>query len=105
MPEEIHDEAVSKAVRLARLFGGEGFDDCTEEEVNTLIDANSDLLMEEDLLELTKSASEEVEEAVQEEQEEDERLSLERFGKIMRTQQSYIEEWDTFFERALKTIN
>ncbi|XP_048839235.1 tigger transposable element-derived protein 1-like [Brienomyrus brachyistius] len=105
-PEEIHNEAVSKTVILARLVGGEGFEDCTEEEVDKLIDAHSDPLTDDDLLELTKAASEE--ETAEEIKEDDEGLSLERLGVIMRTQQqlqSYIEEWDPFFERALKTIN
>lgn len=102
----IHNEAVRKIVILSRLLGGEGFEDWTEVIVNNLIDAHSDPLTHDDQLELTKSASEE--EMAEEIKVEDEGLSLERLGVIMRTQQqlqSYIEEWDPFFERALKTIN
>ncbi|KAF7239066.1 Tigger transposable element-derived protein 1 [Varanus komodoensis] len=61
-PEEIQHEAVDKAMRLAKILGGEGFDDITQDEVNNLIDAHSEPLTNEDLLELTKSASEEEEE-------------------------------------------
>ncbi|XP_066953403.1 tigger transposable element-derived protein 1-like [Macrobrachium rosenbergii] len=106
-PEEIHNGAVNKAVELAKLLGGEGFTDCTEEEVNTLIDAHSDPLTDDDLLELTESASEEEEESAQE-QEDDEGLSIDRLGITLRAQQqvlSYIEGWDPQFKRALKTKN
>ncbi|KHJ41998.1 hypothetical protein D918_07888 [Trichuris suis] len=58
-PYEIQYVPVDKAVTLAKLLGVEGFDDTTEEEVNTLIDAHSEPLTVADLEELTKSASEE----------------------------------------------
>ncbi|XP_064080590.1 tigger transposable element-derived protein 1-like [Macrobrachium nipponense] len=87
LPEEVHNEAVNKAVRLTKLLGGEGFDDCSEEEV-TLIDAHSDPLTDDDLLELTKSASEEGDKSAQEQQEEDEGLLIECLGIIMRTNSS-----------------
>ncbi|XP_066952341.1 tigger transposable element-derived protein 1-like [Macrobrachium rosenbergii] len=105
-PEEIHNGAVNKAVKLAKLLAGEGFTDCTEEEVNTLIDVHCDPLTDDDLLELTKSASEEEEESAQE-QEDDEGLSTDRLGIILRAQQQvlFIEEWDLQFEHALKTRN
>lgn len=61
--KEIQHEAVDKAMRLAKILGGKGFDDITQDEVNNLINAHSEPLVCKDLLELTKSASEEEEEA------------------------------------------
>ncbi|XP_066941391.1 tigger transposable element-derived protein 1-like [Macrobrachium rosenbergii] len=46
-PEEIHNGAVNKAVKLAKLLGGEGFTDCTEG-VNAPIDAHSDPLTDDE---------------------------------------------------------
>uniref|UniRef100_A0A8C5PZV7 DDE-1 domain-containing protein n=1 Tax=Leptobrachium leishanense TaxID=445787 RepID=A0A8C5PZV7_9ANUR len=40
-PEEIQHEAVDKAVTLAKILGGEGFEDITQDEVNNLIDSGS----------------------------------------------------------------
>ncbi|XP_064100910.1 tigger transposable element-derived protein 1-like [Macrobrachium nipponense] len=56
-PDEVHHSAVEKAVRLARIIRDEGFINMTEEDINSLIDAHSDPLTDEDL-EMTKSASE-----------------------------------------------
>lgn len=58
-PDEIHHAAVDKAVRLAKILGGEGFSDMTAEDVNELLDVHGQPLTDEDLEELTKSASEE----------------------------------------------
>ncbi|KAM9332718.1 tigger transposable element-derived protein 1-like [Pholidichthys leucotaenia] len=62
-PDEVHHSAVDKAVRLARLVATEGFSDMTTEDVNTLIECHSEPLTDEDLIEMTRSASEEEEEA------------------------------------------
>ncbi|CAI9715870.1 Hypothetical predicted protein [Octopus vulgaris] len=71
-PEDFQHETVNNAVKLAKVLGGEGFDDITQDEVNNLIDGHSETLTDEDLLELTKSASEEEEKAPDPEKEEDE---------------------------------
>lgn len=57
--DEIHHFIVDKAVKLAKLLGRDGFTDMTSEDINNLIEAHSDPLTEEDLTEMTKSASEE----------------------------------------------
>ncbi|KAM9364931.1 tigger transposable element-derived protein 1-like [Pholidichthys leucotaenia] len=62
-PDEVHHSAIDKAVRLARLVATEGFSDMTTEDVNTLIECHSEPLTDEDLIEMTRSASEEEEEA------------------------------------------
>ncbi|XP_068216646.1 tigger transposable element-derived protein 1-like [Palaemon carinicauda] len=58
-PDEIHHSAVEKAVTLARIIEDEGFTDMMEGDGNSLIEAQSDLLTNEDFLQITKSASEE----------------------------------------------
>ncbi|XP_054710962.1 tigger transposable element-derived protein 1-like [Uloborus diversus] len=58
-PEEIHYEAVRKAVQFAKELGGEGFSNMKEEDVNKLIDGHSQALSDADLEELAKAASEE----------------------------------------------
>ncbi|XP_064096373.1 tigger transposable element-derived protein 1-like [Macrobrachium nipponense] len=57
-PEEIHHSATDKAVQLVRILGGEGFHDNAEDDVGTLTDAHSVPLTDQELEELTKSASE-----------------------------------------------
>lgn len=57
--EDIQHETVNNAVKLAKVLGGEGFNDITEDEVNDFIDAHSETLTDENLLELTKFVSEE----------------------------------------------
>ncbi|XP_067133880.1 tigger transposable element-derived protein 1-like [Centruroides vittatus] len=61
-PDEVHHSAVDNAVRLARLVANEGFSDMTTEEVNTLIECHSIPLTDEELVEMTRSVSEEEEE-------------------------------------------
>ena len=108
-PDEVCHGAVGKAARLMRLLGGEGFDDVTEEEVDNLISAHSNPLTDDDLAELTKSASEEEEEEKEDhEEEKDEGLSLERLSKAARTAaelQDMLSDWDPHMERALKFRN
>ena len=97
--------AVDKAVRLAQLLEGDGF---THEEVNELIDAHSQPLTDEDLTELTKSASEEEEEEGEEEEKEEVGLTLERLGAMVRAAkelQRLAEEWDPDMLRALHFSN
>ncbi|XP_064090765.1 tigger transposable element-derived protein 1-like [Macrobrachium nipponense] len=62
-PDEVHHSAVNKAVRLAWLVANEGISDMTAEDVNSLIECHSEPLTDEDLVEMTRSASEEEEEA------------------------------------------
>lgn len=106
-PDEVHHSAVDKAIRLAKLLGGEGFQDMTQDDVNDLIETHSAPLTDEDLTELTKSASEEeVEE--QEEEEEDEGLSIERLGRVVRTAndlKQMLAEWDPDMVRSLQFQN
>lgn len=54
------------------VLGGEGFYDIMQDEVNNFIDAHSEPLADEDLLELIKSASKEEEEVPDPEEEGDE---------------------------------
>ena len=109
-PDEIHHLEVDKAVKLAKILGGEGFNDMTHDDVNDLIKTNSDPLTDEDLAELTKSACEEEEEQSDPSQEEDddEGLSLERLSTMARTAkelQGMAEAWDPSMVRALQFKN
>ncbi|XP_064086094.1 tigger transposable element-derived protein 1-like [Macrobrachium nipponense] len=58
-PQKIQHSAINKVFQLARILSCQGFDDITEDDVCTLIDARSDPLTDQDLENLTKSASEE----------------------------------------------
>ncbi|XP_068250196.1 tigger transposable element-derived protein 1-like [Palaemon carinicauda] len=62
-PDEVHHSAVDKAVRLARLVANEGFSDTPTEDVNLLVECHLEPLTDEDLVEMTRSASKEEEEA------------------------------------------
>lgn len=110
-PDEIHHEAVDKAVKLAKILGGEGFDDVTADELNDLIDAHSAPLTDDDLMDLTKSPSAEEEEndtATENVMEEDEGLSLERLVKILNAAkdlQGLIESWDPCMVRSMQSQN
>ncbi|XP_028664099.1 tigger transposable element-derived protein 1-like [Erpetoichthys calabaricus] len=90
--EEIHDSAVDKAVTLAKLLGGEGFNDMTSDDINELLDAHSELLSDEDLAEMTKSASEE-EDQDDPAEEEDAGLTLERLATILRMAKDLQTSW------------
>lgn len=79
-PKEIQQEAVNKGLRLAKKLCGEGFEDITQDEVNKLINANFEPLIDEDLVELMKFASEEEWESTDPEQEEEKDLTLERLS-------------------------
>ncbi|XP_062844657.1 tigger transposable element-derived protein 1-like [Trichomycterus rosablanca] len=106
--EEIHHSAVDKAVRLAKLLGGEGFDDMTFDDINELLNAHSEPLSEEDLADMTKSASEEEKKQEDPAQEEDVGLSLERLTTILRIAkdlQTSVEEWDPQMIRSLQFRN
>lgn len=82
--EEIQHSAVDKAVKLANILGGEGFNEMTQDDVNELINAHSDPLTDEDLAKLRKSASEEEEEQgdPSQEEENDEGFLLERLAAM-----------------------
>ncbi|XP_066955721.1 serine/threonine-protein kinase ATR [Macrobrachium rosenbergii] len=95
--DKIQHLAIDKAVQLMRMLGGEGFNDITEDEVGTLIDAQSDPLMGQDLEELMKSASEEEDTP----DSGDEGLSLKRLSRIMRASrelQDITGAWDPYME-------
>ncbi|XP_060768610.1 tigger transposable element-derived protein 1-like [Neoarius graeffei] len=105
-PSEIQHSAINRAVILAQHLGGEGFDDITEEEVGTLIDAHGDPLTDQDLEELTKSASED--EDGDKDEPEDEGLSLDRLSQILRhvrEVKDMLMSWDPYMDRYIKCGN
>lgn len=57
-PDEIHGFVGDKTVKLAKVLGGDGFTYMTTTNVNNLIEAHSDPLMDEDLTEMRKLVSE-----------------------------------------------
>ncbi|XP_054648760.1 tigger transposable element-derived protein 1-like [Dunckerocampus dactyliophorus] len=109
-PEDISNSAVVKAVRLARMLGGEGFADMTRNDVDKLLETHLDPLTDEDLVEMAKSASEEEDEQPEaaEDQEEEAGLTLERLSQVTRAikeVQDMIDEWDPQMMRALRFQN
>lgn len=56
--DEIHHSAVDTAVNLTKLLGGDRFNDMTPDDINALIDTQSQPLTDEDLAEMTKLTSE-----------------------------------------------
>ncbi|XP_070614248.1 tigger transposable element-derived protein 1-like [Erythrolamprus reginae] len=106
--EEIQHSAINKAVVLAKALEGEGFTDMTAQDVNDLLDTHAQPLSDEDLLELTKSASEEEEEDNDYAVEEDFGLTLERLAMMQQTAQQLVqmaEEFDTDMIRAIQLRN
>ncbi|XP_068204631.1 tigger transposable element-derived protein 1-like [Palaemon carinicauda] len=73
---------LEKAVTLAHIIKDEGFNDMTEEDVNSLIEAHSDLLTNEDLREMTRLAREEESEEKQDEEMNKTSLTLENLQEI-----------------------
>ncbi|KFD53939.1 hypothetical protein M514_05206 [Trichuris suis] len=108
-PDEIQHTAVDKAVKLAKLLGGEGYDDITEEDVDTLTGAHSEPLTDADLEKSTKSASEkDIETELKADAEEEKDLTLERLSMILRTArnvQMMVKSWDLHMTRAIKFNN
>ena len=106
-PGETQGENMKKILQMARQVGGEGFSDLNEKDVDDLIEEHADPLTDQDLEELTKSASEE-----EEQQEDDdavniepEGLSLRRLGNFFRSLKSITEdilEWDPCMQRSIK---
>uniref|UniRef100_UPI00358E0465 tigger transposable element-derived protein 1-like n=1 Tax=Myxine glutinosa TaxID=7769 RepID=UPI00358E0465 len=102
---------LDKAVKLAKRLGGDGFNNMTHEDVNDLIDAHSQPLTDEDLTEMTKSASEEEEEEQEEpgsQEEEEVGLTLERLATMVRMAkdlQRVAQEWDPHMLRSLQFAN
>ncbi|XP_064077714.1 tigger transposable element-derived protein 1-like [Macrobrachium nipponense] len=47
-PQEIQHSAIDNAVKLAKILGGEGFDDITKDELGSLINTYSELLTDQD---------------------------------------------------------
>ena len=108
--DEVHHSAVHKAVRLARLVATEGFSDMTSEEVNTLIECHSNPLTDEDLVEMTKSASEEEEDVADDgDDSEEERgltlANLQLLCNTARTLQQTAQEIDDDMVRAIEFCN
>lgn len=62
-PKDIQHEAIHNVGKLTEVLGGECFDNITQDEVNNLIDAHSEIPRDENLLELTEYTEEEEEEA------------------------------------------
>ena len=84
--DEVQHDAIDEAVKLAKLLGGDGFSDMTTEDVNNLIDAHSKPLTDDDLTEMTKSASEEEEDPDNPaEVEEEVGLTLERLADLVKS--------------------
>ncbi|CAI9721378.1 Hypothetical predicted protein [Octopus vulgaris] len=100
-PEDIQHDAVNNAGKLAKVLVGEGFD-ITQ-------DAHSETLIDEDLLELTKSGSEGEEEAPDPEEEKDEvGLVIEHLSVLLKTVkelQVKAEAWDPCMIRSLQFKN
>ena len=80
-PDEVHHSAVNKAVMLAKVLGGDGFDDITEDEVEELIEEHGNSLSDQDLEELTRSGTED-ECDEDDEEAEDIGLNLDRLGQV-----------------------
>ena len=109
-PEEVHHSAVDKAVKLARLVSTEGFKDMTAEDVNALIDAHENPLTDEDLEELTRSASEEEVEVASDEDDEDEERGLtlqnmQQMFNIAKDLKKSAQEFDENMVRAVEFAN
>ncbi|KAM9385675.1 tigger transposable element-derived protein 1-like [Pholidichthys leucotaenia] len=107
-PDEVHHSAVHKAVRLARLVATEGFSDMTTEDVNTLIECHSEPLTDEDLVEMTRSASEEEEEAADDDEAEERGLTLDNLQELCnmtRALQQRAQEIDDNMVRAVEFSN
>ncbi|XP_061637353.1 heterogeneous nuclear ribonucleoprotein U-like protein 1 isoform X5 [Phyllopteryx taeniolatus] len=105
-PEEIFYLAVDESVKLAKLLGGEGFDDMIHKDINDLINTHSSPLTDEDLMELTNGASDEEREDPDEE--DDCGLSLERLTTMVRAAgqlQRMAQDWDPQMSRALQFQN
>ncbi|XP_066955717.1 tigger transposable element-derived protein 1-like [Macrobrachium rosenbergii] len=109
-PAEIQHSAVQKAMQLAAILGGEGFADMTTGNVDELLNCHSQLLTDEDLKKLTKSASKEEEEAVQQETEvvSQTGLTLEWLAglcNLAKELQERSQEWDDNMVRSVQFCN
>ncbi|XP_068617067.1 tigger transposable element-derived protein 1-like [Brachionichthys hirsutus] len=103
--DEIQRNAIDKAVKLATLLGGDGFSDMTAEDIDSLINAHAEPLTNDDLTEMTKSASEEEEDP---EVAEEGGLTAERLADLVRSAkdlQSKAEEWDEQMGRCAEFHN
>ena len=102
-PDEVHRATVDKAVKLAQMLSNETFKDMTTEDVTSLIDCHSsETLTDEDLLEMTKSASEEEEEAADDDEGQHYGLSL---NNIAHTLQQKAKDIDENMVRAIEFCN
>ncbi|XP_066962141.1 tigger transposable element-derived protein 1-like [Macrobrachium rosenbergii] len=105
-PAEIQHSAVQKAVQLAAILGGEVFADMTTGNVDELLDCHSQPLTDEDLEELTKSASEEEEEAAQQETEvvSQTGLTLERLARLCNLAKELQERWQEWDDDTIRSV-
>ena len=108
-PDEVHHSAVDEVVKLARRLQKDGFDDMTSEDVNGLIECHSEPLTDEDLVEMTKSASEEEDDENPQEEEIEERgLTLEGLQdmcNVAKDLQRRAQEMDDDMTRAVHFSN
>ncbi|XP_017165864.1 tigger transposable element-derived protein 1-like isoform X2 [Poecilia reticulata] len=108
-PFDLHHSAVDRAVQLAKQLEGDGFTDMTPDYINSLIEAPSQLLTDEDLTEMTKPTSEEEEEDdTRVEEKEEVGLTLDRLAtmvKMANELQRVAQKWDPVMYRSLKFSN
>ncbi|XP_064106772.1 tigger transposable element-derived protein 1-like [Macrobrachium nipponense] len=109
-PQEIQHSAVDNAVKLAKILGGEGFDDITKDEVGTLIDTHSEPVTDKDLEEMTDSVIDDDEDSAASgnEGDEDGGLTLDflnNYIRLFKEAKEIILEWDPCLERALMFVN
>ncbi|XP_004082589.1 tigger transposable element-derived protein 1-like [Oryzias latipes] len=110
--DEIHRSVVETAVSLAKRLRGDGFDEITSDDVNSLIDAHSQPLTDEDLAEMTKPPSEgEVEEdkkAPSVDVDKEDGLTIDHLATMVRMAnelQRAAQEWDPCTFRSLQFSN
>ncbi|XP_064089935.1 tigger transposable element-derived protein 1-like [Macrobrachium nipponense] len=108
-PDEVHHSTVDKAVKLARerLVSNEGFSNMTAEDVNSLIECHLEPLTDEDLVEMTRSASEEEEEADDDDEPEQRGLTLDNLQELcnMARAMQRAQEIDDNMVRAIEFSN
>ncbi|XP_064081037.1 tigger transposable element-derived protein 1-like [Macrobrachium nipponense] len=109
-PQEIQHLAIDNAVKLAKILGGEGFDDITKDEVGSLIDTHTELLTDQDLEEIIDSDIDDNEDSTGSgnEGDEDGGLTLDflnNYIRLFEEAKETILERDPCVERALKFVN
>lgn len=107
-PDEVYYSAVDKAMKLAKLLAGDDFNDMTPDDVNHLINAHSQPLMDDDLTEMTKSTGEKEEEELGVEEEEEVGLTLYHLAtkvRMAKELQQVTQEWDPQMLRSSQISN